>query len=132
MPNNNYIKMEFKIDTKPTYTVITPETGDLSVKLAEEIRQKVKEATETNGHNFVIDLEHIENMDMASGNELLELHNALYNNGCSLVFTSINESILNTMKKGQYHLSLNLAPTMIEAIDIISMEVLERDLLGES
>jgi anti-anti-sigma factor len=132
MPNNNYIKMEFKIDTKPTYTVITPETGDLSVKLAEEIRQKVKEATETNSHNFVIDLEHIENMDMASGNELLELHNELYNNGCSLVFTSINDSILNTMKKGQYHLSLNLAPTMIEATDIISMEVLERDLLGES
>jgi anti-anti-sigma factor len=124
--------MDFKIDTKPTYTVITPETGDLSVKLAEEIRQNVKEATETNSHNFVIDLEHIENMDMASGNELLELHNALYNNGCSLVFTSINDSILNTMKKGQYHLSLNLAPTMNEAIDIISMEVLERDLLGES
>ncbi len=37
--------MEFKIDTKPTYTVITPETGDLSVKLAEEIRQKVMNAT---------------------------------------------------------------------------------------
>ena len=124
--------MEFKIDTKPNYTVITPETGDLSVILAEGIRQKVKEATEMNSHNFVIDLENIENMDMASGNELLELHNALYNNGCSLVFTSINDNILNTMKKGQYHLSLNLAPTMIEAIDIISMEVLERDLLGES
>ncbi len=74
----------------------------------------------------------IANMDMASGNELMDLHNALYNNGCSLVFTSMNDSILNTMKKGQYHLSLNLAPTMIEAIDIISMEVLERDLLGES
>lgn len=124
--------MEFKIDTKPTYTVITPETGDLSVKLAEEIRQKVMNATETDSHNFVIDLANIANMDMASGNELMDLHNALYNNGCSLVFTSMNDSILNTMKKGQYHLSLNLAPTMIEAIDIISMEVLERDLLGES
>lgn len=124
--------MEFKIDTKPTYTVITPETGDLSVNLAEEIRQKVKEATETDSHNFVIDLTNIENMDMASGDHLLDLHNELYSNGRSLVFTSMNESIMNTMKKGQYHLSLNLAPTMIEAIDIISMEVLERDLLGEA
>ncbi|KAA5535089.1 STAS domain-containing protein [Taibaiella lutea] len=124
--------MEFKIDTKPTYTVITPETGDLSVNLAEEIRQKVKEATETDSHNFVIDLTNIENMDMASGDHLLDLHNEVYNNGRSLVFTSMKESIMNTMKKGQYHLSLNLAPTMIEAIDIISMEVLERDLLGEA
>jgi anti-anti-sigma factor len=124
--------MEFKIDTKPTYTVITPETGDLSVNLAEEIRQKVKEATETASHNFVINLTNIENMDMASGDNLLDLHNEVYSNGRSLVFTSLNESIMNTMKKGQYHLSLNLAPTMIEAIDIISMEVLERDLLGEA
>lgn len=124
--------MEFKIDTKPTYTVITPETGDLSVNLAEEMRQKVKEATETDSHNFVIDLTNIENMDMAAGNNLLDLHNELYSSGHSLVFTSLNENAMNTMKKGQYHLSLNLAPTMIEAIDIISMEVLERDLLGEA
>lgn len=124
--------MEFKIDTKPTYTVITPEKADLSVILAEEIRQKVKDATETEGHNFVIDLSNIENMDRTSGDVLLDLHNELYNNGRSLVFTSMNENVMNTMKKGQYHLSLNLAPTMIEAIDIISMEVLERDLLGEA
>lgn len=124
--------MEFKIDTKPTYTVITPETGNLSVILAGEIRQKVIDTTETDGHNFVIDLQNISSMEMASGNGLLELHHELYNKGCSLVFTSMNESIMNTMKQGQYHLSLNLAPTMIEAIDIISMEVLERDLLGES
>lgn len=124
--------MEFKIDTKPNYTVITPEKADLSVNLAEEIRQKVKDATETEGHNFVIDLSNIENMDRTAGDVLLDLHSELYNNGRSLVFTSMNENIMNTMKKGQYHLSLNLAPTLIEAIDIISMEVLERDLLGEA
>ena len=124
--------MEFKIDTKPTYTVITPEKADLSVILAEEIRQKVKDATETEGHNFVIDLSNIENMDRTAGDVLLDLHSELYNNGRSLVFTAMNENVMNTMKKGQYHLSLNLAPTLIEAIDIISMEVLERDLLGES
>jgi anti-anti-sigma factor len=124
--------MEFKIDTKPNYTVITPETGDMSVNLAEVMRQKVIDATETDSHNFVIDLTNIENMDMASGNNLLDLHNELYNKGCSLVFTAMNENVMNTMKKGQYHLSLNLAPAMIEAIDIISMEVLERDLLGEA
>ena len=124
--------MEFKIDTKPTYTVITPETGNLSVNMAEEIRQKVIDTTETDGHNFVIDLQNISNMEMAAGNEILDLHHEIYNRCCSLVFTSMNENVMNTMKQGQYHLSLNLAPTMIEAIDIISMEVLERDLLGES
>lgn len=124
--------MEFKIDTKPTYTVITPDSGDLTVNLAEAIRQKVEDATETGSHNFVIDIHNITHMDMSSGNVLLDLHHYLYNNGCSLVFTTLEDSVMQTMKKGQYHLSLNLAPTLNEAIDIISMEVLERDLLGES
>jgi anti-anti-sigma factor len=124
--------MEFKIDTKPNYTVITPDSGDLSVNLAEVIRQKVEDATETGSHNFVINLQNIANMDMSSGNVLLDMHHSLYNRGCSLVFTALEDSVMQTMKKGQYHLSLNLTPTLNEAIDIISMEVLERDLLGES
>jgi anti-anti-sigma factor len=124
--------MEFKIDTKPNYTVITPDSGDLSVNLAEVIRQKVEDATETGSHNFVIDLHHVANMDMPSGNVLLDMHDNLYNRGCSLVFTTLEDSVMQTMKQGQYHLSLNLTPTLKEAIDIISMEVLERDLLGES
>ena len=124
--------MEFKIDTKPNYTVITPDSGDLSVNLAEVIRQKVEDATETGSHNFVINLQNIAHMDMSSGNVLLDMHDFLYNRGCSLVFTTLEDSVMQTMKKGQYHLSLNLTPTLNEAIDIISMEVLERDLLGES
>jgi len=124
--------MEFKIDTKTNYTVITPESADLSVNLAEVIRQKVDEATESDSHNFVIDLRHVSHMDMSSGNVLLDMHHSLYNKGCSLVFTALEDTVMQTMKKGQYHLSLNLTPTLNEAIDIISMEVLERDLLGES
>lgn len=124
--------MEFKIDTKPTYTVITPDSGDLSVNLAEVIRQKVEEATETGSHNFVIDLQNINSMYMSAGNVLLDLHQYVYDKGNSLVFTTLEDDVMQVMKKGQYHLSLNLTPTLKEAIDIISMEVLERDLLGES
>lgn len=124
--------MDFKIDTKPSYTVITPDKGGLSVNLAEGIRQKVEESTASGSHNFVIDLQNADSMDMAAGNVLLDLHNTVYNRGGSLVFTMPEECVVQTLKKGQYHLSLNITPTLIEAIDIISMEVLERDLLGES
>lgn len=123
--------MEFKIDTKTNYTEIKPSAGDLSVNMAEAIRQKVEEAMKSGGHNFVIDLQHMTNMEMASGNVLLDLHNEVYQNGGSIVFCALDEQVTQTMKKGQYHLTLNLCPTLVEAADIISMEVLERDLLGE-
>ncbi len=124
--------MDFKIDTKPTYTVITPDTGNLSVNMAEGIRQKIEELSLNSSHNFIINLQNLTSMEMASGDVLLEMHNFVYNSGSSLVFTALEESVNQSMKKGQYHLSLNLTPTLIEAVDIISMETLERDLLGES
>jgi anti-anti-sigma factor len=124
--------MEFKIDTKPNYTVITPESGVMDVNLAEVIRQKVEESFGTGSHNFVIDLQNISSMDMSAGNSLQDLHHYVYEQGGSLVFTTLEDCVTQTMKKGQFHLSLNLTPTIIEAVDIISMEVLERDLLNES
>lgn len=123
--------MEFKIDTKPTYTVITPETDTLSANLAEGIRQKIAELTITGSHNFIVNLHNCSDMEIAAGNILIDLHQAMYNQESSLVFTEVPECILQTMKQQQFHLSLNLTPTLQEAVDIISMEVLERDLFKE-
>ena len=90
------------------------------------------ELVDKGSHNFVIDLHNISGMDMAAGDLLFDIHHTVYNNAGSLVFSSPADSVFQTLKQGQYHLSLNITPTLIEAIDIISMEVLERDLLGES
>ncbi|MFT4062526.1 MAG: hypothetical protein QM642_09240 [Edaphocola sp.] len=123
--------MTFKIDTKPTYTVITPETAIMDVNLAAALRQKVEELAAGNSQNFVMDMHLVGQIDMAAGAAMVQLHHDAYSNGCSLVWTALTEAGMQTMKKGQYHLSLNLAPTLAEAVDIISMEVLERDILGE-
>jgi anti-anti-sigma factor len=124
--------MEFKIDTKPTYTVIAPDSDNLSVNLAEEIRQKVMMLRAEGSQNIIVDLSHCNTMDVSAGNVLLDLHQSLYDQDCSLVFCHLNDNLTQVMKQGQYHLSLNLTPSLIEAIDIISMEVLERDLLDET
>lgn len=123
--------MEFKIDTKATYTVITPETELLSANLAGNIRQKVEELEVLGSHNFLINLEYCSGMETAAGNILQDLHQYIYNQEASIVFTSLRENVLQVMKQEQLHLSLNLTPSMIEGVDIISMEVLERDLLKE-
>lgn len=123
--------MEFKIDTKPTYTVITPEISGLSVKMAEDMLLKAEEVLQDDGKNIIFDLNNISQMELSAGDTLLTMHHKLYEAECSLVFTGLTDAVMQTLKQGQYHLSLNLTPTMIEAIDIISMESLERDLLGE-
>lgn len=123
--------MEFKIDTKSSYTQITAASDTLDANLTAKISQKCKELTENGSQNFIIDLNSCVNSDNASFEPLVELHEYIYGIGQSLVFTGINENVTKSLKETETDQLLNIAPTLIEAIDIISMEILERDLLGE-
>ena len=123
--------MEFKIDTKANYVLVLPETVTLNENMAEQLRQKVKELTLENSHNFIVDLSNCLNCDLGAESILLDLHQYVYDNDGSLVFTGLQDTVMNSMKKEQLHLSLNLTPTLIEAIEIINMEILERDFLKE-
>lgn len=124
--------MEFKIDAKTNYTLIQPAERLLNEEMAVSLRQEVGTLiTQQNGINFIVNLQLAEAMEVEAGTQLLELHRTLYENGHSLVFINLQDAVLQMMKKEQLHLSLNLSPTLIEAIDIISMEILERDILKE-
>lgn len=123
--------MEFKIDTKSSYTTITPQTTRLSANLTAELRQKCLELTESGSENFIIDLQPCTDADNASLHNLTNMHEECYTNNQSLVFTGIQPAVLAIMKEQETDSIINIAPTMQEAIDIISMEILERDLFDE-
>lgn len=122
--------MEFKIDTKPTYLVITPVTNHLDANLADALRQKCTES-EGDVHNYIIDLHNCLDADKSSFNALIELHEICYENGRSLVFTGLQDDVMKIIKEEEADLALNIAPKMAEAVDIVSMEALERDLFNE-
>lgn len=123
--------MEFKIDTKQTYVHITPISNELDANLTAALAEKCKELTENGSQNYIIDLHNCLEADIASFPQLEEMHNNSYENSRSLVFTGINEEILTAIKGQNTDNIINIAPTVIEAVDIISMEILERDLFNE-
>lgn len=123
--------MEFKFDTKTTYTVITPMADVLDMDLTVKLAEKVKLAGDDKPGNFIIDLQECKKADNKSFAEIADLHDWCYENQHSLVFTGIQPDILQMMQEEELTESLNIAPTMVEAADIISMEVLERDLMAE-
>ena len=123
--------MEFKIDTKENYTLITPVANRLDANLAASLQEQSLDLAENGSPNLIIDLQAITQADPASFPILLDMHQETNSASRSLVFTNISEAVLQAFKSGQLHLSINLAPTMAEAVDIIHMEVLERDLFNE-
>lgn len=127
--------MKFKIDTNPDFTRILPEGEYLSATMAGAIAQTCQEGPEGSPTNFILDFSGItdaEVPDAASTFETLtQLHEARYEAGGSLIFTGIGPQLLAQLKRADLHHVLNITPTLQEAIDMIQMEILERDLFNE-
>jgi len=109
-----------------------PEKAILDANLAETLRQNVEESFEAGQPNIIINLSHCNSIEKGAATALLDTHQFVYDHGGSMVLTMLTDEVLNAMKKEQFHLTLNITPTLIEAVDIISMEILERDLYNES
>lgn len=124
--------MEFKYDTKPTYIIITPATTSIDANMTATLRQNFQKTTGDGNDNYIVDLQNCTSADIPSLQELTTLHEYCYDNGRSLVFTAIHVDILKQMKENDIIETINYAPTMDEAVDIISMDILERDLLNDA
>lgn len=123
--------MQFKIDTKSTYTVITSSQNNMDENMTDALAQKIQECTNKGSVNFVLDMSSCETADNKALDQLYQIHETCYEAQSSFVVTGMSLDILAMAKKADIVDELNIVPTMIEAVDIISMEILERDLLSE-
>lgn len=123
--------MEFKFDTKPTYTVITPVADVLDEKLTGALLTKMRESASEPANNIILDLQLCTKADNTSPEALAQVHEWCYENKSSFVITGIQPGVKEVLMRDSLETSLNIAPTMIEAVDIVSMEILERDLMAE-
>ncbi|MEO6834267.1 MAG: STAS domain-containing protein [Chitinophagaceae bacterium] len=123
--------MDFKIDTTDTYVHIGVPAAALDEIMAAALEERVGQLTYYGSNNFLIDLSACQSADENGFEALATWHEQLYSEGRSLVFTGLQPGVLAVAKEAQLDGALNIAPTEIEAVDIISMEILERDLFGE-
>lgn len=123
--------MEFKFDTKPTYTIITPLAEVIDEGMTGRLAGLIMQDYGNDSNNFIIDLQHCISADNTSPGGLLQVHDGSYAAQRSLVFTGVQPGVLQLLQNNDNTERLNIAPTLQEAVDIISMEILERDLLSE-
>jgi anti-anti-sigma regulatory factor len=123
--------MEFKIYTKTSYSILNPVINRLDANLTAALRQKWEALRQSGSYNLIIDMHNCLEMDNQSLPFLYEAHKDIYSSGESLVFINLQDKLLYQFKQQETDMPFNIAPTMAEAIDIISMEILERDLFHE-
>ncbi|MBX9783407.1 MAG: STAS domain-containing protein [Chitinophagaceae bacterium] len=123
--------MNVKIDTKEKFHVITPHEPSLSVNMTEELGSLLLSCLEKEVKNVVLSLQHTQMIDEAAAGLLVNTQQQFYEAGASFVICELQEAVEKWLDEKEILELMNVTPTQSEAWDIVQMEEIERELLGD-
>jgi anti-anti-sigma regulatory factor len=133
--------MQFKIDTKERFQVVTVQESFLSATMAEQLSHQLTPYLQyvgTNDHdhpnppaNIVLVLSEVADLENKAAETLVELQQEFYDHNASFVICHLQPSIENRLDELGLLEVMNVTPTESEAWDIVQMEEIERELLGD-
>ena len=122
--------MNPKIDTREKFTIITLDSDFSSDNLTAEFKELIHLQLQ-HKTNIVINLKNIARLDEAAIEELAALQEQFYAQNISFVLCGIVPAVLAVIKEMELDDVMNITPTETEALDIVQMEEVERELLGD-
>ena len=123
--------MLVKIDTREKFYVITLNTTNIAANMTAEMKESLHPLLKTAVKNIVFNLRNIESVELAAAESLASLQQYFYENNASFVFCEIQKPVEDFLEEQGILEFLNVTPTESEAWDIVQMEEIERELLGD-
>jgi anti-anti-sigma regulatory factor len=120
--------MKYNIDTKENFDIITPINDIFNQDLAEEIHQFLSTSILKN-RSAIIDFSSVHSIENSLSQTIIDWHHKMYDSNLSFALCEMNEDVKKTMQENTESDILNMTPKQIEAIDIVAMEGLERELM---
>jgi len=123
--------MNVKIDTKEKFTVITPGETGLAANMTAELKDMLLSYLQKDTPHIVLNMNAVKEVDEASGEILAAVQQQFYENNCSFVICNLQEAVEKLLDEKELLELMNVTPTESEAWDIVQMEEIERELLGD-
>ncbi len=123
--------MKVKIDTKEKFHVITIEEPFLAANMTENMEEFFLPFLENPVKNLVVNLQDIEHIDNAAAESLVKIQQTFYENNNSFVICELQEEVESYLDSIGLLEVMNYTPTETEGWDIVQMEEIERELLGD-
>jgi anti-anti-sigma regulatory factor len=121
--------IQYQIDTKEKFNVITILNKDLSSNLVPELAELTSKWGNTPQKNLIINLQNVEKWDDSVIEQITLSQGQFYEKNTSFVICALSDQLLVNLDKTEYAELLNMTPTESEAWDIVQMEEIERELL---
>jgi len=123
--------MNVKIDTKEKFTVITTQFTHLSANMTDEISNLLLPYLQKDIPHIIFKLTSIFELDDEVATLLLQIKEQFYENNCSFVICNLQSNLFTILDRLEILELLNITPSESEAWDIVQMEEIERELLGD-
>lgn len=123
--------MNVKIDTKEKFIVITPTDSNLTAIMTEELSNMLLPYLQKDIPHLILNLSAVSGIENQACETLANIQQEFYENNCSFVICCLQEEVETIMDQLEILELLNTTPTESEAWDIVQMEEIERELLGD-
>lgn len=122
--------MDFKIDTKEKFYVLTCNELDLTANMAEKIQSKVLKLRENKPNNVIVKFSDLQNIEFEAASILANCRMEMYDNKYSFVVCGLHDDIMEKISDWEMEDAINVTPTESEAWDIVQMDEIEREFLN--
>jgi len=123
--------MEVKINTKEKFHAITVAGPAISATMTEELSACLLPYLQNDVKNVILILKDIQSIDDAAADTIVNIQQKFYENNASFVICELQKTVEKELDKSGHLDVLNVTPTESEAWDMVQMEEIEREFLGE-
>lgn len=123
--------MNVKIDTKEKFSVITPVEHEIAANMTEVLLQILESYLKKDIPHLVLNMSEVNTLAAEAAAMIASEQQNFYEHNASFVVCELKEETENLLDKLELLEFMNVTPTESEAWDIVQMEEIERELLGD-
>lgn len=120
--------MNFEVNNEDKHALITAKVEKLDSLNAPDLKSELVVLNKNGVRNIVVNLEHTRYCDSSGLSAILVGNRLCKNAGGTFVVTGLQSSVKKLISISQLESVLNITPTVSEAVDLVMMEEVERDL----
>ena len=121
--------MQVKTNTKEKFHVITVTGTILTADMAAELCDLLLPYLQNDAKNVILNLKELQSLDEIAAEKLVKLQQNFYEKNSSFVICGIQKPVEDFLDNVNLLEIMNTTPTESEAMDIVQMEEIERELL---
>jgi anti-sigma B factor antagonist len=124
--------MKFELDKHEKYAIVKPlDVEELNSETAPKLKSELLLIHTEDIYNIILDLSNVHTIDESGATALLSANRLCRNYQGTFVLTGVHTEIQKLLGLSSTENYFNIVPTITEAIDLVFMEEIERDLRKE-